>query len=155
MRGTGRPTRRQLPSSLNKAHPLRLLLHLPRPPMCHRTHTPTHLCLHHSVTRRVRPTCRMCMALTRYPIPTSRCLKPLTVVPKRAKLNGFGTVSSAALRTARAKADGPFARMLVRTAGRWIAKGGTVSAQTKLVGMRGHEPHCLAGCCGGEWAEGK
>jgi hypothetical protein len=71
------------------------------------------------------------------------------VVLKRAKLNGFGTVSSAALRIARAKADGPFARMLVRTAGIWSAKEGTVSAQTKLVGMRGHEPHCLV-VMGGE-----
>ena len=61
------------------------------------------------------------------------------VVLKRAKLNEFGTVSSAAPRTARAKGDGPFARMLARTAGRWIAKGGTVSAQTKLVEMRGHD----------------
>jgi hypothetical protein len=146
MRGPGRPTRRQLPHSLNKAHPLRLPHH-PRPPMCHRIririHTPTRQCPHHSVTRRVRPTCRMYMALIRYP--TSHCPRPLTVVLKRAKLNGFDTVSSAALRIARARADGPFARMLVRTAGRWTAKGGTVSAQTKLVGMRGHEPHCLVG----------
>ena len=37
------------------------------------------------------------------------------------------------------RGDGPFARMLVRTAGRWTAKGGTASAQTKLVGMRGHD----------------
>jgi hypothetical protein len=58
-------------------------------------------------------------------------------------------VSSVDLRTARAKVDGTFARMLVRTAGRWIAKGGTVSAQTRLVGMRGHEPHCLVGCSSG------
>lgn len=145
MRGPGRPTRHQSPPSLSKAHLLRLPHH-PQPPMCHRIRirTPTHLCPHHSVTRRVRPTCRMCMALIRYP--TSRCLsylRPLTVVPKRTKLNGFGTVSSAARRTARAKGDGPFARMLVRTVGRWSAKGGTVSAQTKLVGMRGHEPHYL------------
>ena len=151
MRGPGRPTRRQLPRSLSQAHPLRL--RRPRPLMCPRirTHTPTRLCLHHSVTRRVRPTCRMCMVLIRYP--TSRCLsclRPLTVVLKRAKLNGLGTVSSAALRTARAKADGPFARMLVRTAGIWSVKEETVSAQTKLVGMRGHEPHCLAVMGGGE-----
>jgi hypothetical protein len=159
MRGPGRPIRRQLPRSLSKAHPLRLPHH-PRPPTCHRIririHTPTRLCPHHSVTRRVRLTCRMCMALIRYP--TSRCLsclRPLTVpVLKRAKLNGFGTVSSAALRTARAKADGPFARMLVRTAGIWSAKGGTVSAQTKLVGMRGHEPHCLVGFKGGNGRRG-
>ena len=145
MRGPGRPTRPQSHRSLSKAHPLRLPHHL-RPPMCHRIriHTPTRLCPHHSVTRRVRPTYRMCMALIQ--CPTSRylsCLRPITVVLKRAKLNGFGTVLSAALRTARAKVDGRFARMPVRTAGRWTAKGGTVSAQTKHVGMRGHEPHCL------------
>ena len=144
MRGPGRPIRRQLPRSLSKAHPLRLPHH-PRPPMCHRIRirTPTRLFPHHSVTRRVRPTCRTCMALIRYP--TSRCQRPLTAVLKRAKLNEFGTVSSVALRTAKAKADGTFARMLVRTAGRWSAKGGIVSVQTKLVGMLGHEPHYLAG----------
>ena len=110
--------------------------------MCHHIHihTPT-LFPHHSVTRRVRPTCRMCMALIR--LPTSRCLRSLMAVLKRAKLNGFGTVSSVALRTARAKAGGTFARMLVRTVGRWSAKGGTASVQTKLVGMRGHKLHYL------------
>ena len=50
-------------------------------------------------------------------------------------------MSSAALRTAKARADGTFARMLVRTVERWIARVGTVSAQTRLVGMRGHDLH--------------
>jgi hypothetical protein len=156
MRGPGSPTRRQSPRSLSKAHPLQVPPH-PQPPTCHRIriHTPTHLCPRHSVTRRVRPTCRMCMALIRYP--TSRCLsclRPLTVDLKRTKLNGFGTVSSAALRTARAKAGGLFARMLVRTAGKWSAKGGTVSVQTKLVGMRGREPHRLVGFKSGNGRRG-
>jgi hypothetical protein len=50
-------------------------------------------------------------------------------------------VSNAALKIARAKEDGTFARMLVRTVERWIARVGTVSAQTRLVGMRGHDLH--------------
>jgi hypothetical protein len=48
-------------------------------------------------------------------------------------------VSSVALKTARARVAGTFARMLVRTAGRWSAKGGTVNGRTRLVEMRGHE----------------
>lgn len=52
-------------------------------------------------------------------------------------------MSSAALKIARVRADGTFARMLVRIAERWIARVGTVSVPTRRVGMRGHDPHCL------------
>jgi len=136
MRRLGRATQRQSRHKQSRTRPLRLLNH-PRPRMCHHTYTLTRLFPHRTVTRRVRPTCRMPMALIRYP--TSHFPSPLVQFQKRAKRNAFDIVSSVALKTARAKAAGTFAQMLVRTVGTWSAKGGTVNARTRLVEMRGHE----------------
>ena len=88
MQRLGRATQRQFLRSLSKALPLRLLHHL-QPLTYHPTPTPipiptpTRLFLHRTVTRRVRPTCHMPMALIQ--CPTSRYPRQLVPVQKKVK----------------------------------------------------------------------